>query len=91
MKSAFGQELNYWRAHEVAQLGDRKMEKKTRSVQSCPQDVWDSCWGSALPQEDAVDGICRTWSLGDMGDFSSHWFCEQEMMFKYLNKSSFFN
>lgn len=33
---AFGQELNYWRARDTAQLGDRKMEKKTRNVQSCP-------------------------------------------------------
>lgn len=32
----FRQELNYWRAHEVAQLGDGKTEKKTRRVQSCP-------------------------------------------------------
>lgn len=32
----FGQELNYWRAHEVAQLRDGKTEKKIRSVQCCP-------------------------------------------------------
>lgn len=33
---AFRQELNYWRASDIAQLGERKMEKKTRSVRSCP-------------------------------------------------------